>query len=380
MDSQDTLLDTFRSVKRQRRATAKVDPDTGPALSRKAGTSGATNAPRRTLFYPVKQDEMVEKCKGVPEWRVKAPVAGVHAHGSGIVYVAFSSLEAALNYAQVLRNPPPPKPPPSKPPVVDSRTNRKRPSSKKRSASHRDEESDDRLLCNTDDVMRVVVEETVEDAFSRALGDMPVEPSVGPVMDEPRLECDEELNGELEDAFSNAGSESTECQMRVERRQVVVSPLSLPAALVEPCTPPSLLPNAAARGVRDSSVLLEPPTPLSVRTVRSVSRQPRPAENALSTTLFGTPTKHPPFPFVLPESKDKRPLTSGNDRAASDTTPKRRGRPSGKGKGAHRRAATTPERGARASLSSRFAPVALEDVLASAVGATTTGADVSDLF
>lgn len=378
MDSQDTLLDTFRSVKRQRRATAKVDPDTGPALSRKAGTSGATNAPRRTLFSSVKQDEMVEKCKGVPEWRVRAPVAGVHAHGSGTVYVAFSSLEAALNYAKVLRNPPPPKPRPSKPPRVDSRTNRKRSSSNKRSASHRDEESDDRLLCNTDEVMRVVVEENVEDAFSRALGDMPVEPSVDPGTDEPRLECDEELDGELDDAFSNAGSESTDCQMRVECRQVVVSPLSLPVALVEPCTPPSLLPNAAARCIRSNSVLLEPPTLFSVKTVRHVSRQPRPVENALSTTLFETPTKHPSFPFAFPESKDKRLLTSGDDRAASDATPKRRGRPSARRRGARRRAAT--ERGARASLSSRFAPIALDDVLASAVGATTTGADVSDLF
>lgn len=376
MDSQDTIMDTFRSVKRQRRATAKVDPDTGPAQSRKANASGATNAPRRTLFSPVKQDEMVEKCKGVPEWRVRAPVSGVHAHGSGIVYVAFSSLEAALNYANVLRNPPPPKPPSSKPPRVDSRTNRKRPASKKRRAALRDEESDPRLLCNTDEIMRVVVADAVEDAFSRALGDVLVEPAIGSDMDGPRLECDEELDGELEDASSNAGSESTECQLRVERRQVVVSPLSLPAALVEPCTPPSLLSNASSRGVRSSSVLLEPPTPLSVRTVRHVSRHPRPTGNALSTTLFGTPTNQPSFPFVLPEPKEP---SRGNDRPVPDTTTPKRRMSAGKGKGARRRA-ETPERGARVSLSVRFAPIALDDVLASAVGATPTGADVSDLF
>ena len=341
MDRQDTLVDTFRSVKRQRRATHK------------ASASGPTNAPRRTLFSPVKQDEMVEKCKGVPEWRVRAPVPGVHAHGSGIVYVAFSSLEAALNYANVLRNPPPPKPPSSKPPRVDSRTNRKRPTSKKRSAARRDEESDDRLLCNTDEIMRVVVAEDVKDAFSRALGDIPVEPSIGSDMDGPRLECDEELDGELEDASSNAGSESTECQMRVvERRQVVVSPPSLPAALVEPCTPPSLLSNAASRGVRSSSVLLEPPTPLSVRTVRHVSRQSRPAENALSTTLFGTHTKQPSFPFVLPEPNEP---SRGNDRPVPDTTTPKRRMSAGKGKGARRRAECV-------------------------VGATPTGADASGLF
>jgi len=314
MDSQDTLPDTW-SVKRQRRPPAKFDSDTGPALSLKASASGEKQH-RRTLFFPIKQDEMVEKCKGVPEWRVSAPVSGVHAYGSGIVYVSFSSLGAALNYAKVIRNPPP-----SKPPRVDGRTNCKRHSSKKRSAARRDDESDYRLLYTSDEVMRAVVDENVEDAFSRALGDdMSGETSVGSERAEPRLECDEEL-----------------------------------------------LPNAATSRFRSSSVLLEPHTPLSVRTVQHVSRESRSGANVLSTTLFGTPMKQSSFPFVLPESKDKRLLS----------TPKRRGWPSGKGEDRH--VETTPKQGARASLY-RFAPIALDDVRESTVGAATIGENVSDLF
>lgn len=364
MGVQDALLDTFQSVKRQRRATANADPGTGPALSRNANASGARSQRRRTLFFPVKQDEMVEKCRGVPEWRVRAPIPGVHNHGSGIVYVAFSSLAGALNYANILRNPPPtpPNQPPSKPPMVDSRITRKRSICKKRPAL-REEESDDILMCNTDQVMSAVVAEQVDDAFSLALGERPSETTEDSKKEGPWFECEEGLDDEIEDALSNVGNESTEYRMGVRRgecRQAVISPLSLPEALVEPCTPPSLLRKPAASGVRRSSILLEPTATFSVRTVQHVSRKPWPSYNALSTTIVEMHMKQSSLSFVLPESKDKRMLSYGNDWPVSDTTPKRRGNPREKGMGPRSHVeTTTPERGASAGLKSLFEPITL---------------------
>ena len=185
MDAQDTLLETFRSVKRQRRATSRVDPDTAPGFSRKPPPSDALNAPRRTLFFPVRQDPMVEKCKGVPEWRVRAPIPTIHACGAGVVYVMFSSLEAALNYAKVLRTPPkPPRP--------------------RRSGSRKRKE----VECDDESLLHLVVNEGVEDAFLQVLGeDLEVGPSTGSE-DASHLECEE-------DALSNADSDLTDTRSEI---------------------------------------------------------------------------------------------------------------------------------------------------------------------
>ena len=227
MSPQDTLLETFRSVKRQRRATSRVDPDTAPGFSRKP-TSDALNAPRRTLFFPVRQDPMVEKCKGVPEWRVKAPIPTVHACGAGVVYVMFSSLEAALNYAKVLRTPlKPPRP--------------------RRSGSRKRKE----VECDDDSLLRLVVNEGVEDAFLQVLGeDLEVGPSTSSE-DASHLECEE-------DALSNADSDLTEIGNK-----------------------------------------------FSIRTVQQIPSHSRPERNALYTVLFRPHTRQPLLPFFIASATQK---------------------------------------------------------------------------
>jgi hypothetical protein len=96
MMSETTLLDSFRSIKRSRKP--KVIGDTEPFQS----ASRQQSAPK-IPFQSVREDPAVEKCRGVAEWRVKAPpVANV----PGVLYATFYSLDEALQYSESLRHVP----------------------------------------------------------------------------------------------------------------------------------------------------------------------------------------------------------------------------------------------------------------------------------
>lgn len=84
-----TLLDNFRSTKRNRTPKVVKDPDCTPYRAR-------PQAHNPVFFYPVRQDGRVEKCRGVSEWRVR-----VEREPSipGVLYATFSTLDAALAYA-----------------------------------------------------------------------------------------------------------------------------------------------------------------------------------------------------------------------------------------------------------------------------------------
>jgi hypothetical protein len=208
MDSNDTLLDVFRSVKRTRKQ--KVFPDSVMPVDRKPSSE------RRSAYQAVKEDSDVEKCRGFSEWRVKAPNDG--SFPGVAMYATFDSLPCALSYASSLRT---------------------RPKARKASKSARPTRAPEqclttedvqRVLTNADDVV-VDVEASVE--LSSMFGD-----AIG-----YDLECSETVP-----------SARLDCQ--VPDRVCGVSPLTLPEpilsnVIVEPNLMPDVCPVDTTTSILD---------------------------------------------------------------------------------------------------------------------------------
>lgn len=230
MKESETLLEAFRAVKRQRTARKLIEPDTGP-------TNHYQTPPiRRGVFYTINTDSMIEKCRGVPEWRVKVPSMGnaskAAAGYKGVLYATFASLPAAKTYANSLRNPTPPPEatgmdvslPAKKKRRVDDRKNRKRPY-KPRGKKAVIEES-------LEESFESVVQDDTE-IFETLLANTPIHaldiPAQSNTLVTPDMLCNETLE-ELSDSDDELVDELVESNDESQKR--TMPPLCLPDAMM----------------------------------------------------------------------------------------------------------------------------------------------------
>lgn len=254
MDANETLTDTFRATKRQRRPAVKVDPCTRPSRGPNASFISASTV----------------------RWRLPIPPS----------------------------NPP-------KPRRVDKRVNRRR---IRKRLSVDSLELDELFSKGAIDVMQLFDDYETR-AFLLTLGDTAVNMELFDTLSASEggvsLECDEELDEDAP-AWDEA---DTLPRQRVDYRASCVSPFTLPTASNAPCTPLWLFSQVSdchtgLREVRHPSSLLNPPTAFLVRHVARVAWSP-PTNHAFRTTISGQPGRHAFSSFSIspPSNNKKRSIT-----------------------------------------------------------------------